>query len=400
MAGLLPFSEFNSPGSEKKAGEAEVALAHLIADVQRGVWEPLEAREPEVEPQEVPTFYDYAAMWLARQRIEGGRDGTGISETANEDFCWRLNKHLFPHFAALRLDQITVRTVLDYRLAKSEERALRPGTINKTLATLSRILDAAVDEELIAKNPAKGRNLNAGKPKRTRLDRTDHIVALIEAAGNLDLAEGRRTPPWRRALVATLVLAGPRINETLALRWGDVDLANGRLIVRGTKTDAADREVDILPVLRDELLALAAARRGQDQDALVFGSSRAGRRYEGGRKQSDSNIRTRVLRPAIEGANEKLAKEGLPALPDPLTPHSLRRTFASVLLMLDEPLPSVMAQMGHETAAMTLEVYAGVMRRSPTEKARLRAFVDGANWQWEGNTAAPVSAEREAQEAA
>jgi integrase len=80
----------------------------------------------------------------------------------------------------------------------------------------------------------------------------------LDAAGELDEAQ-RSTPRLdnrvapRRAFLAVLTFAGLRIGEALALKWSDLDLANGTLRVRGTKTDAADRTVYLLPVLSDEL---------------------------------------------------------------------------------------------------------------------------------------------------
>ena len=56
-------------------------------------------------------------------------------------------------------------------------------------------------------------------------------------------------------MIATLVYAGLRIGEATALRWRDVDLANGRISVGDAKTEAGIRLVDILPALRDELLS-------------------------------------------------------------------------------------------------------------------------------------------------
>ena len=45
-------------------------------------------------------------------------------------------------------------------------------------------------------------------------------------------------------------------------------------------------------------------------------------------------------------------------MPKKLTPHSLRRTFASVLVALGEDPAYVMAQLGHTDASFTLSVYA------------------------------------------
>jgi len=350
--------------------EAESAAAHLMADVQRGLWTPPEDREPEPEPRAIPTFYEFASDWLTAQRTEGGRDGRGLSERGDVDLCWRLNKHLLPFFARLRLDEITVERVDRYRREKVAEGVLSPGSVNKMLTTLGSILEVAVEYDLIARNPAKGkrRRLRVSRPHRTYLDRADRIEALLGAAGALD-ARGRSLE-WRRAFLAVLIYAGPRISEALDLRWRDVDLANGRLRIGGTKTDAANRTVELLPALRDELAAYAASRPRRDRDERVFTSGRGGR-------ISESNVRNRALASAIRDANATLVKQGREPLPEKLTPHSLRRTFASVLVALGYDVAVVMRMMGHTTPSFTLSVYTQAMAWSPEERAALRALVLG-----------------------
>ena len=75
------------------------------------------------------------------------------------------------------------------------------------------------------------------KPRRTWLE-LDEVRALLNAA---------KGPP--RAMLATMILAGLRVGELLALRWRDVDLANGKLRVEEAKTDAGERVVDLSPAL-------------------------------------------------------------------------------------------------------------------------------------------------------
>ena|ERR1700733_10497759 len=60
-----------------------------------------------------------------------------------------------------------------------------------------------------------------------------------------------------------------------------------------------------------------------------------------------------------------------------LTPHSLRRTFASLLFAIGETPPYVMAQMGHTTPNLTLTIYARQMDRRDGESERLKALVQG-----------------------
>jgi integrase len=144
--------------------------------------------------------------------------------------------------------------------------------------------------------------------------------------------------------------------------------------------------IDLLPVLRDELLAYAAARPARDPDALIFPTTGTGGRYAGGGKHSPSNIRNRVLNPAVTNANATLAKRGAPRIPSDLTPRGLRRTFASLLVALGRDPAVVMTQMGHTTANLTLSVYAKAMAWHDGERERLRALVEGPNGQSEGNT--------------
>jgi len=127
--------------------------------------------------------------------------------------------------------------------------------------------------------------------------------------------------------------------------------------------------VKIRGALRDELLTMRA-RRIAGPDEFVFATSR-------GAKPSRDNLRNRVLTPAVSLASERLVERGLPPLPERITPHSLRRTFASLLYALGEDPGIVMDEMGHTDPALALRVYRQAMRRDDGERGRLRALVDG-----------------------
>jgi integrase len=211
--------------------------------------------------------------------------------------------------------------------------------------------------------------IEARKPQRSYLDSAEQIAALLNAAGELDAAaRADRQHVARRPLLATLVFAGLRIGELLELRWADVDLAGGWITVRASKTDAGVRRVKVRPALRDELAAHKASSAAWD--GYVFGTA-------AGKRQSASNVRVRVLARARERASERL--EGAGGAPMPaVTPHGLRRSFASLLYAIGEPPPVVMAEMGHTDPALALAVYAHAMRRSDDEVARLIKLVTGS----------------------
>jgi integrase len=363
--------------------DAERELAYTLEQVRRGEWQP----PAEIEaPREVPTFHVAASEWFAAKQEEGGRRGRGLSEKAVVDLRWRLEVHLLPTFAKKRLDAITVEDVDRWRRAKVREGRIGAGSINKCLTTLGAILEVAVEYGHIDRNPAVGkrRRLPAPPPRRTWLDRAAHIAALLDAAGELD-DEARSRKGQRRALIATLVLGGLRIGEMLDLKWGDVDLARGTLRVGRAKTHAGERTVYLLALLRDELLAYRASLGDVRPQQRVFGSAT-------GNRQSESNVRNRVLAKAVEKANERLERGDEAPIAVKLTPHSLRRTFASLLYALGEAPPYVMRQMGHTSPSLALAVYAREMDRRDGEPERLRALVEGRDWAPTGTSGVETTA--------
>jgi integrase len=209
--------------------------------------------------------------------------------------------------------------------------------------------------------------LKASKPTPVWLDSAEQIAALLDAAGELDReAQSNRQVP-RCAILATLTLAGLRIGELIELRWRDVNLADGRLTVGASKTDAGMRRIDLLPLLAGELRALRAKVKPESHDR-VFPTQ------EGG-PMNPSNVRNRVLTKAVERANELLEKAEATPLPENLTPHKLRHTFASLLVALGTDPGAVMDQLGHTDPTFTLRVYRHGMRRDEKAKAALRELV-------------------------
>ncbi len=350
------------------AGEAERALRHMMADVERGTWRPAEAVAPPPEPEPIPTFYQFAEEWWLRNERR-------LAQKTREDYRWRLESHLLPYFKDYPLDKITFDLVERYIAGKlAEDKPLSPRSINMTVTLLAAILEAAVERELMARNPARGRGRRVREraPRRSHLETATQIEALLDAAGELDhAAPPGRQHVERRAMLATLTFAGLRIGELRALRWRDVDLAGGWLHIGEAKTDAGRRRVKLRGALRDALLAVRARHPESPIDGFVFSTLMGG-------PLSPDNFRARVLKAAIERANHNLARRDLAPLPERITPHSLRRTFASVLYALGEDPGIVMDEMGHTNPALALRVYRQSMRRGEDEKAQLRTLIEGA----------------------
>jgi integrase len=343
--------------------EAERELGFVMADVARGVWRPPQRVDVPVEAV-VPTFHEFAETWWTLHEREW-RPRTVA------DYRWKLECHLLPAFGHRRLDELGVADVEQYAASKlAEARPLSARSVNATITLLAQILEAAADRDLIGRNPARGRGRKVRErpPIRTYLETAGQIAALMNAAHELDEeAREDRKHVQRRAILATLTFAGLRIGELCSLRWSDVDLSTGWLTVGEAKTPAGLRRVKIRGALRPLLSAMRADHQGSD--GFVF-ATRTGRR------PSRENIRSRVLLASVERANGNLAKDRLPPLPQKLTPHSLRRTFASILYALGEDPGVVMDEMGHADPALSLRVYRQSMRRGDDEKQALRTLVE------------------------
>ncbi len=348
--------------------KAQTELENVLADVRRGIWRPAEPKAPEIDRD--PTFHEFASRWFDATKGEW-RPKTVL------DYEWQLSCHLLPFFRQHRLSQITIAEVDRYRQAQVRRAELSVTSINKTITRLGQILEVAVEYGLIERNPAKGRRrrLKAVRPTPVWLDRAEHVEALLDAAGELDRRakikgghDQKGGLVFRRALLATLVFAGLRIGELTALRWRDVDLAGNRITVHASKTDAGVRQIDLLPVLHNELNAYKAQARIATPDGFVFPTA-------AGTELIQGNIRRRVLDKAIDKANEMLAEAGDVPLPDGLTPHKLRHTFASILVALGVDPGSVMDQLGHTDPGFTLRVYRHRMRRDQASRQRLRDLV-------------------------
>lgn len=344
-------------------GRAENELANVLASVRLGLWKPVGKAEP---PAPDPTFHVFASEWFAAKQRE-------IRPNTASSYRNDLTNHLLPFFYAHRLSEITIREVDRYRNEKVAAGHLKARSINMTLALLAQIMEVAVEYGVVERNPAAGRRrrLKADRPKAVHLDSAEHIAAMLEAASTIDAGPDAQTS-GRRPVIATLIFAGLRAHEVAALRWRHVNLAAGRITVGESKTDAGSyREIDLLPILRDELAAHKAASATTRPADLVF-TTRTGA------PRDRYNLRQRVVLPVARKAAELLDERDAHPLPNGLSPHKLRHSFASILVALGSDPASVMAQLGHTDPAFTLRVYAHMMRRDKDERQRLRALVDGS----------------------
>lgn len=345
---------------------AEAERQRVIAAITLGQWRSPRSVQPQRAAEDSdPTFHAFATEWW-----EG--HGPTLRPRSQEDYLGSLSNHLLPFFAGHRLSEITKREVDRYIAFKVNEAALGGQALNKTLLRLTQILERAVDYDLIPANPATKRRVKAGAPRRQWLE-PEQVKPLLDSVGR-GLRGGHVAPDVRTcSLFATAICAGLRISELMALRWRDVDLKGGKLRVRDSKTEAGIRTVYLWPELREELIAYKLASHSTQSHAYVFGTST-------GNPDTRHNVIKRLHR-AVKRANTRLDADGLPPIPERLTNHDLRRTFAYLMYARGNQPDFVMDQLGHTDAKLALQVYAKTSGlRQERAGMILTLVIDGARW--------------------
>jgi integrase len=178
-------------------------------------------------------------------------------------------------------------------------------------------------------------------------------------------AQRNRNDIPRVVLLATLVAAGLRISELCLLDGEDLDFAgrriyvprmrkdHGRLVrVQGIKTEAAERVIPMLPAVYDLLLEHKAEFDFGPHDPVFANRN--------GQRNAVDNVRRTIVETAVERANELLAARGQREIAH-CTPHTLRRTFASILAEVNLPPRRAMYLLGHTDPTLTIRVYQQVI---------------------------------------
>lgn len=312
-----------------------------------------------------PTIRAYADQWL---------DGLRLERSTVMGYRKIVRNQILPHVGSVRIDQLTAtriarlyRDLLNSGRSDSKDRGgpLSANTVNKVHVVLGSMLSAAVDDGLIATNPArKSRTVNAPTGRQIRAARPE-----IETWA---AAELRAFMNWDRDVYQDelhtlwLVIAntGMRRGEVLALRWSDVDLKAKRIRIRraadstrrnavkGTKTGSA-RPVDIDDATV-EALRMWKALRGAitldfaRADAYVFGNA------DGEMRSPNEVSRRWVTR--VARAREALGDHA----PRRITLKGLRHTHATLLLELGVHPKVVQERLGHSQISTTMNIYSHV----------------------------------------
>jgi integrase len=357
--------------------KAERMLEHIKADVERGVWKP---REPVVSVEvEDPTFWEFASDWWASKRKQE------LAARSEEWYEWALKQHLLPYAHDKRVSDFdsprAVEELRDHLLDKRwpiDPKNCPPGkkpgskrlsarSVNQVLSVLSAILASAWERGGISKNWAATKGKRAKVKKRAKVGNWvdyEPLVALLDAAHQIDLAGPRADTrnTGRRALLACLFLGAMRVSEAAQVQRRDVKWSRGVIQIPASKTAAGiARDVPMHRMLFDAMSEWWTRHPVERPDALLFPTAT-------GRQRDRHNIRSRVLNPAITGAEtvlrERKSNDSFPTRERTdgtrvthVPSHSGRRTAITWWAEAGYDERDVMMWVGHEDPLLTLRLY-------------------------------------------
>jgi integrase len=311
-------------------------------------------RRGALRPSAPITLQRAADDWLeaaesGNVRAKGGR---AYKAASIRNYRRTLRLHVLPTLGARKLSdvrKVDVQDLVDALVAKGFE----PTTVQCAILPLRAIYRRAVDRGDLAVSPTTG--VNVPKVRRAR-DRIQ-IPSLDQAHQLLDALELRD-----RALYGTALYAGLRLGELQALKWESVNLATGVIHVEAgwdrvdreeiePKTEDGRRKVPVAGVLRDLLLEHRMDGIGE---GYVFGRSpgepfapssvyKRARRAWGWRK--DGNAWVKAREDALE----------------PIKPHDLRHTAASLMIAAGINAKALSVYMGHASITITFDLYGHLM---------------------------------------
>lgn len=274
------------------------------------------------------TLAEWGERWWAGRSVRP-------TTAARQRSLWQL--HVLPTLGDRRLAGLR-RSDISAWVAGLTASDLAPSTVGLCRMVLVACLSAAVDEGLVAANPASRVSPpRVDKPER-RFLAPDELVAL----------ESAMDQHWS-LLVPFGAATGLRIGELAALQVRDLRLDVGEVAVRRTAIEVRGRwfattpksraGVRVVPTLYGRLAVRMAEHvetRQLGPEDLVFGAPVRG-------PLRPSRWRMSVWRPAVE----------LAGLAEPLpTPHPLRHTAIAAWLAAGVPVVRAAAWAGHSPAIL------------------------------------------------
>lgn len=283
---------------------------------------------------------------LSSWSAEWQRTVVHLRPTTRRIYDANLRNHILPVLGDIEIGKLTPSTLRSWLSGLTTKvgghgKPLALGSVAQAYRTLNRVLSAAVDNELLGRNPLRGVKAPRVEVEPMRFLSHDEVATLAAAID-----------PRYRALVLVAAYSGLRAGELGALRRKHVDLLHrtitvveqvqaisGHHVVSPPKSAASRRSVALPGVVTAALEVHLSAYADPGPEGLLFPAP------EGGFLRLE-NFRRRVWTPATVAAGVA-----------PLRLHDLRHTCASLAIAAGADVKVLQRMLGHASAALTLDRY-------------------------------------------
>ncbi|MEV6890999.1 site-specific integrase [Kribbella sp. NPDC051137] len=322
------------------------------------------ARRGEYVDRSAVTVKEYLGDWLDAHALE-------TKPRTLAGYRWLMRQYVEPRIGKQRLQAIrpTTLTKLYQDLLKGgrvDGKPLSRATVDKVHAVLRKAFNDAVKfEGVLSTNPAD----RAKRPRRTARPSVE-----VWTADELRLFLGLMANHRLRAFYRLAAYTGARRGELLNLRWADVDWKAPAVRIRGsvgivegeriegTTKGGRERTVSIDP---DTVRELKAHRRRQMADQSKVGEAwpDTGHVFTTGLGEPIYPDTVTQLMGKVIRAYNTPDSDKAPVTPLPHARlHDLRHVHATLLLIAGVPVHVVAERLGHADPAITLRIYAHVIR--------------------------------------
>ena len=354
----------------KNQKEVRQKLSKVTTEIDEGLY---------LEPAKM-TLSDWMDLWYKEYTFDK-------KYSTLKGYKAQINKHIRPGIGKYNLSQLNPMILQRFfnHLSEPNEKGkvLSPKSIKNVYIILSGILEQAVENEMISKNPSKKVKLPKVYNKQ--------ITPLTDKQVK-DFLEIISTDEIYGTILRVIVFTGLRLGEAMGLTWDCVDFEKGALNINkqlqrrpqkdggSTLTSVKSGKPRILkpaPFVmqllkiryteqimqkqRSEDLWLAWSNEEEHKKALVF-----------------TNLQGGYLIPKRVYLHFKSAAVAIGA-PDARV-HDLRHTYAVLSLQNGDDIKTVQENLGHASAAFTLDVYGHVSDRMKKESAnRMEEYIRNLN---------------------
>lgn len=320
-------------GEKLTADQARRKADSLLADIRLRGFDPLDQRKTDHTALSVNDLLD---LYLKSARFEEKAESTRYVDEG------RINRHLRPTLGKVMLQELSpdqVRkafaSIRDGKTAVSVKTKARgranvkggEGAARMAIRVLRAIINWAIGEGYADTNPAQRIEIGTDGNRETILDSADQYAALFRA---LDALQARHEISASAAdAIRLLALTGARRNEIAALKWGQVDMKQGLLVLPPGvhKTGRRTGKPRTIP-LNSAARAIIAARGMGEPEEYVFPPSHG---------DGPIALSSRLW--------DKIKKEA--NLPAGISNHSLRHSLGTLMAVQGAEAAQIMAALGH-----------------------------------------------------